>query len=167
MAYSELPWRPFLGHQAWSWTTLRRCDVFYYVYKLFFYFCHVLHFLTFFYFYLNVFLYLTWHTETLLAQHDVAQAWRATDAVPDCSNSLTRPSSLPRARQRILWLSRQASAECIAWSSDCLVVRHWLPDRHRQWCATHYNISVKLLRQQQQLLLLPFNGLFARTTWLG
>jgi len=33
MAYSELPWRPFLGHQAWSWTTLRRGNVFYYVYK--------------------------------------------------------------------------------------------------------------------------------------
>jgi len=28
MAYSELPWRPFLGHQAWSWTTLRRGNVF-------------------------------------------------------------------------------------------------------------------------------------------
>jgi len=28
MAYSELPWRPFLGHQAWSWTTLRRANVF-------------------------------------------------------------------------------------------------------------------------------------------
>ena len=35
MAYSELPWRPFLGHQAWSWTTLRRGNVFYYVYKRF------------------------------------------------------------------------------------------------------------------------------------
>jgi len=28
MAYSELPWRPFLGHQAGSWTTLRRGNVF-------------------------------------------------------------------------------------------------------------------------------------------
>jgi len=39
MAYSELPWRPFLGlgHQAWSWTTLRRGNVF----KRFFNFCHV------------------------------------------------------------------------------------------------------------------------------
>jgi len=35
MAYSELPWRPFLGHQTWSWTTWRRDDVFYYVYKRF------------------------------------------------------------------------------------------------------------------------------------
>ena len=33
MAYSELPWRPFLGHQALSWTTLRRGNVFCYVYK--------------------------------------------------------------------------------------------------------------------------------------
>ena len=41
MAYSELPWRPFLGHQAWIWTTLRRGNVFYYVYKRFFNFCHV------------------------------------------------------------------------------------------------------------------------------
>ena len=40
MAYSDLPWRPFLGHQAWSWITLRRGNVFYYVYKRFFYFCH-------------------------------------------------------------------------------------------------------------------------------
>jgi len=38
MAYSELPWRPFLGHQVWSWTTLRRGNVFYYVYKRFFLF---------------------------------------------------------------------------------------------------------------------------------
>jgi len=38
MAYSELPWRPFLGHQAWIWTTLRRGNVFYYVYKRFFLF---------------------------------------------------------------------------------------------------------------------------------
>ena len=36
MAYSELPRRPFLGHQAWSWTTLRRSNVFYYIYKRFF-----------------------------------------------------------------------------------------------------------------------------------
>jgi len=35
MTYSELPW-PFLGHQAWSWTTLRG-NVFYYVYKRFFF----------------------------------------------------------------------------------------------------------------------------------
>ena len=27
IAYSDLPWRPFLGHQAWSWTTLRRGNV--------------------------------------------------------------------------------------------------------------------------------------------
>jgi len=33
--YSELPWRPFLGHQAWSWTTARRGNVFCYVYKRF------------------------------------------------------------------------------------------------------------------------------------
>ena len=50
MAYSDLPWRPFLGHQAWSWTrpALRRGNVFYYVYKRFFNFCHVFTFLTFF-----------------------------------------------------------------------------------------------------------------------
>ena len=36
MACSELPWRPFLRHQACSWTTLRRGNVFYYVYKRFF-----------------------------------------------------------------------------------------------------------------------------------
>jgi len=47
MAYSELPRRPFLGQQAWSWTTLRRDNVFYYVYKRFFYFCHVFTFLMF------------------------------------------------------------------------------------------------------------------------
>ena len=28
MAFSELPWRPFLAHQAWSWTTLRWGNVF-------------------------------------------------------------------------------------------------------------------------------------------
>ena len=28
MAYSELPWKSFLGHQAWSWTTLRTGNVF-------------------------------------------------------------------------------------------------------------------------------------------
>ena len=52
MAYSELPWRPFLGHQAWSWTTLIRGNVFFIIFTNDFYFCHV------FYFYLNVFLHL-------------------------------------------------------------------------------------------------------------
>ena len=36
MAYSELPWKPFLGHQAWSWASLRRGNMFYFVYKRFF-----------------------------------------------------------------------------------------------------------------------------------
>ena len=59
MAYSELLWRPFLGHQAWSWTTLRRGNVFYYVYKRFLKnFVTFLRFITFFYFYLNVFTYM-------------------------------------------------------------------------------------------------------------
>jgi len=40
MAYSELPWRPFLGHQAWSWTTVRRGNVFI-TFTSDFYFCHV------------------------------------------------------------------------------------------------------------------------------
>jgi len=53
----ELPWRPFLGHQAWSWSTLRG-NVFYYVYKRFFIFVTFLRFVTFFYFYLNVFLHM-------------------------------------------------------------------------------------------------------------
>jgi len=50
MACSEFPWRPFLEHQAWCWTTQRRGNVFYYVYKCFlsrFYVFYV------FYFYLN------------------------------------------------------------------------------------------------------------------
>jgi len=55
MAYSELPWRPFLVHQAWSWTTLRRGGVFYYVYKRLFLFLSRLHVLTFLNFYSNVF----------------------------------------------------------------------------------------------------------------
>jgi len=36
-----MPWKPFLVHQAWSWTTLTRDNVFDYVYERFFYFCHV------------------------------------------------------------------------------------------------------------------------------
>jgi len=47
----ELPWRPFLGHQAWSWITLRRGNVFYYVYKRVFIFVMFLRF--------NVFLFFT------------------------------------------------------------------------------------------------------------
>ena len=54
-------WRPFLGHPAWSWTTLRRGNVFYYIYKRFFIFVTFLPFLTFFFnFDLNVFLHLCW-----------------------------------------------------------------------------------------------------------
>ena len=48
----------FLGHQAWSWTPLRRGNVFYYVYKRFFYFCQVFYVFWRFYFILNVFLHL-------------------------------------------------------------------------------------------------------------
>ena len=51
MAHSELPWRPFLGHQAWSWTTLRRGNVFLLrLQKFFFIFVTFLRFLTFFLF---------------------------------------------------------------------------------------------------------------------
>jgi len=53
MAYSELPWRPLLGHQVWS--TLKRGNVFitftnvFFIFATFFYVFNVL------YFYLNVF----------------------------------------------------------------------------------------------------------------
>jgi len=50
MAYSELPWRPFLVHQAWSWTILRRGNVFYYVYKRILFLSRFLTFLTLFIF---------------------------------------------------------------------------------------------------------------------
>jgi len=50
MAYSELLWRPFLEHQAWCWTTLRRGNIFYYVYKRFFIFVTFLRFYRFFIF---------------------------------------------------------------------------------------------------------------------
>ena len=52
MAYSELPWRPFLGHRAWSWTTLRRGKVLQTFFK---FFCHVFTFLTFFYIFIWTF----------------------------------------------------------------------------------------------------------------
>ena len=64
MAYSELPWRPCLGHQAWSWTTLRRSNVFYYVYKRFFYFCHVFTFFNVFIFIWTFFTFMTWTSRT-------------------------------------------------------------------------------------------------------
>ena len=49
------PCRPFLGHQTWSWTTLRRGNVFFITFTEGFFI-----FVTFlrFYFYLNVFLHL-------------------------------------------------------------------------------------------------------------
>ena len=53
MAYSELPWRPYVGYQAWSWTTLRRGNVFYYVYKRFLFLSRFYVFKRF-YSYLNV-----------------------------------------------------------------------------------------------------------------
>jgi len=49
------PWRPFLGHQAWSWTTLRRGNVFITFTNVFLLLSRFT-FVTFFYFYLNVFL---------------------------------------------------------------------------------------------------------------
>jgi len=52
----RIVWRPFLGHQAWSWTTQRRGDVFYYVYKRFL--SRFFTFLTFFYFYYGRFFYI-------------------------------------------------------------------------------------------------------------
>jgi len=47
------PWRPFLGHQAWSWTTLRRGNVF--LLRLQTFVFVFVTFLTFLNFYLNVF----------------------------------------------------------------------------------------------------------------
>ena len=55
MAYSELPWRPFLGHQAWSWTTLRRGNVLITFTNVFLIFVTFFTFFNVFYFYLNVF----------------------------------------------------------------------------------------------------------------
>ena len=58
MAYSKLPWRPFLGHQAWSWTTLRRGNVFYYAYKRFLNcFVTFLRFLTFLFLFERFYIY--------------------------------------------------------------------------------------------------------------
>jgi len=54
MAYSELPWKSFLGHQAWSWTTLRRGNVFLLRLQTFF-----LIFVTFFITFTNVLLLLS------------------------------------------------------------------------------------------------------------
>jgi len=58
MAYSELPWRPFLGHQAWSWTTLRRGNVFLRLQTFFFIFVTFLRFLNVFKFLFERFLHL-------------------------------------------------------------------------------------------------------------
>ena len=57
MVYSKLPWRPFLRHQAWSWTTLRRGNVFLLRLQTFFIFVTFLHFLTFFLFLFERFLH--------------------------------------------------------------------------------------------------------------
>jgi len=54
MAYSELPWKSFLGHQAWSWTTLRRGNVFLLRLQTFFFI-----FVTFFITFTNVLLLLS------------------------------------------------------------------------------------------------------------
>ena len=53
--YSQLPRRPFLGHQAWSWTTLRRSNVFITFTNVFLKFLSRFYV---FYFYLNVFTYM-------------------------------------------------------------------------------------------------------------
>ena len=51
------PWRPFLGHQAWSWTTLKIANVF--LLRLtFFIFVTLFTFLTFFKFIFELFLHL-------------------------------------------------------------------------------------------------------------
>ena len=56
MAYSELPWRPFLGYQAWRWTTLRG-NVFLLRLQTFFICVTFFAFLTFFSFLFECFLY--------------------------------------------------------------------------------------------------------------
>ena len=58
----SLPWRPFLGHRTWSWTTLTRADVFYYVYKRFFIYVT---FLALF----NVFYIFIWTLNYIYARH--------------------------------------------------------------------------------------------------
>jgi len=66
MAYSELSWRPFSGHQAWSWTTLWRGNVFFITFtNVFFYFCHVFYVFNVFIFYLNVFYIYAWWRSAL------------------------------------------------------------------------------------------------------
>ena len=81
-------WRPFLGHQAWSWTTLRKRNVFYNVYKRFFYFCHVFYVFDVFYFYLNVFLHLCFPFPVCISK---MRARYRPDAERTCLGRLTPP----------------------------------------------------------------------------
>ena len=75
MAYSELPWRPFLGHKAWCWTTLRRVNVFLLRLQTFVYFCHVFTFFNVFKIYIWTFLHL-WCEQALVRWWRCALCYR-------------------------------------------------------------------------------------------
>jgi len=143
MAYSELPWRPFPGHQAWSWTTQRRGNFFITFTDVFFYFCHVFKVFNVF-----KFLFERFFTSVLTCSLDflhrnVSLRWKY-DAVvrvgtqrniPTISSSSResryritdggtliciqdRPQSLTRQRYRhsaIIW---PISPVCVSWNSS-------------------------------------------------
>jgi len=84
------PWREFLRHPAWSWTTLRRGNVFYYVCKLFEYILLRFYVFNVFYFYLNVFLHL-WVTVTIYLRLK-AKADRQLNVAHGTENKKSRPT---------------------------------------------------------------------------
>jgi len=119
MAYSELPWMPFLGHQAWTWTTLRRGNVFYYVYKRFFFkFCHVFCVFNVFYFYLNVFLHL-WHWPCVT---DFSGLFTYTGSWPTRTGN-EHPADTPRAVWHTL-LTGVALGTGGGWRGGASVLQH-------------------------------------------
>jgi len=141
MAYSELPWRPFLGHQAWSWITLRRGNVF--IFVTFFMFSWRL------YFYLNVFLHL-WDRRTD-RQTDARQMQRPCCAYYATSCRCRVPSSVSGCdRQRVRhWL--QDVPTRLDWLSPARLRNMQLACFHSSalsycWSARLEPVSVGLLQ---------------------
>ena len=96
MAYSELPWRPFLGHLAWSWTTLRRVTFFITFTNVFKKNCVTFFYvLTFFKFLFERFLHLWFTLRSKTAIQDVNSAFSPDHSVLNFGSTAT-PSKCRR-----------------------------------------------------------------------
>ena len=117
MAYFELPWRPFLGHEAWSWTTPRRGNVFITFTNVFFIFVTFFTSFNVFLFLFKLFLHLWWRWRC-------RRRVRVSRCVEACRASARRSRTCPPASDWPCQSSAATTPTCRGTSCSTTPVWH-------------------------------------------